>query len=106
MHSLEQIRFDDAVLDVDHADEAQDGALGPGLVAQLVELRVELAEAVDELGAGGDGLEGLGDEGARRDGEVALWQGGLERWYGACEDGELTRDVRAVQVVRRMRFLA
>lgn len=105
MRALFQICLDDSGRDVDDTRIAENLALFGRVLAQLVEVCVELGQTPDELVSGLDAFELWGNERLGADRLVPRRQSGAEGRNEAREDCEFARDVRAVQVIRWVRLL-
>ena len=100
-----QIRLDSPSLHVHHARVAEDMPFSDRVCAKLVELRIELRQASNKLVSRRLALQFGGDQRSRTHGLVTRRQGTAQRRDEAGEDGELARNVRAVEVVGRVGLL-
>jgi hypothetical protein len=90
---------------VDDADEPEDLVVLRCLAPQLLKLVVELRELLHELVARANIGQLSGDERRRAHACVPIRQRGLQRRQESREDCQLACNVRAIQIVRRMRLL-
>lgn len=108
---LLQTALDDTLDAINDSNVSQHHAVLLGLLAQLVKLGIVLLKLGDELVSAGNVGERSGDEGLGGEGGESLGESGEGREGGggvgeeAREDRELARDVRAGEVVGRVRLL-